>query len=140
MIFPYSGDLLISSFLSSRESSDGSRIPFLTGLKSGFTSGCNFSFTISATIQPMAGELVSPGDAIPAQSINPGASSTSLITKSIPSSTARSPAKLVITFRSGISFTVLPDLTLTVSIPSEVVAVSSRSSRSVAVGPIRRFP
>ena len=45
----------------------------------------------------IGGELVRPGDSIPAQSIKPFASSSSPIRNSCPSSWARSPAKEVIT-------------------------------------------
>ena len=140
MIFPYAGFSLISSARSSLLNVFGSRMPFLVATKSGFSSAPVSSLRISATILPIAGALVSPGDSIPAQSIKPLASFSSPIWNSCPSSCARSPAKDVITWRMGRPFTVVPAFLMSSSIPSCVVLVPSFSSISIAVGPTSVLP
>ena len=97
-------------------------------------------FTKSQTYTPIAGALVSPGDSIPATSINPGTSVNSSIWKSPPSSCARSPANDVMTWRVGMPCTDFAESFNTLSSPALVVALSSLSGTSSAVGPIIRLP
>ena len=54
------------------------RLPF----QSDFSLSPSLSLNIFPTMRPIAGELVSPGDSIPAQSKNPGASSTQFMINS----------------------------------------------------------
>lgn len=82
IMFPYSGFSLINAALSSLLNVFGFNTPLRVAMKSFFSSKCIFSFNRSATISPIAGLLVSPGDSIPAQSINPFASATSSIINS----------------------------------------------------------
>ena len=89
---------------------------------------------------PMAGELVRPGDSMPAQSKKNGASSGSPRMNSWLSSWARSPAKEVITWRTGALVTYMEDFFRISSNPSCVVATASLSSISIAVGPTSVFP
>ena len=140
IIFPYSGFSLINWIRSSLLKVFGFRTPFLVAMKFSFSLRSIFSFRISATISPIAGELVRPGDSIPAQSINPFASSSSPIRNSCPSSWARSPAKEVITWRIGMFFTFISAFVITSFKPSRVVFVPSLFSISIAVGPTNRFP
>ena len=115
-------------------------MPLLFPLKSGFNSACSFSAMLWAISFPIAGAAESPGDSIPAASKNPGESACSPITKSPPSSCARSPEKDVITEESG-RFPTLREALFAISDrPSAVVAVSSLSKISSAVGPMSRFP
>ena len=125
---------------SSSESFFGSTIPFLVPLKSGFFSGFNRPHTISATLIPIAGALVSPGDSIPAASTKKGASLSSSIINSWLSSWARLPEKDVITWRTGTLGTLLVAAWHTWARPCAVVLVDSGSSWSSAVGPIKVFP
>ena len=114
--------------------------PFLVGTKDGFSSAGSKLSTKPATYSPMAGALVRPGDSIPATSINPGASDTSSIIKSFFSVCARRPAKDVIVWRFGRSGVLSAARCCRSSRPSAVVAISSLSSSSTAVGPSIRLP
>ena len=96
-MLPYSGFSFISSLYSSSESFFGFKIPFLVSIKSGFSEGLNSPSTIAATLSPIAGALDKPGDSIPAQSIKYGASESSSMINSCPSSCARFPANDVMT-------------------------------------------
>ena len=98
------------------------------------------SFNIFPTISPIAGDDVSPGDSIAAQSMKCGAPSTSPIMNSCLASWARSPANDVITFRIGRFFTWSFAFAIKSPIPSAVVFVPSLSSISIAVGPTIRLP
>ena len=89
---------------------------------------------------PIAGAQVNPGDSMPATSINPFASSASSMTKSPPSSWARSPAKEVITFPIGRDGTLKAPFFKTSSNPMPVVLTPSFSSMSTAVGPANKLP
>ncbi len=91
-----------------------------------------------ATILPMAGELESPGDSMPAQSTKPGLISP--MKNSCRGSWARSPAKLVMVCRSGRFLTASEHFARTSSRPPWVVAVASLSSMSMAVGPTMILP
>ena len=137
---PYAGFLRISSARSSLLKSSGRTMPFLVPFQSSFFLAFSFSATFSASHWPIAGALESPGDSIPAASKKPGASEISPITKSSPSSWARSPAKEVITWRNGMPFTLSDARLIRESSSSATVAVCSLFSISVAVGPVSRFP
>ena len=97
MMLPYSGCSLMSVLRSSMESVSGRKIPFLVLIKSVFSFKESMEQICVATSSPIAGAEESPGDSIPATLKNPFASSVSPMTKSSPSSWARSPAKEVIT-------------------------------------------
>ena len=140
IMLPYSGCSLMSLFRSSKDSVSGRRIPFRVPTKSGFFSNGRSPFTISVTISAIAGAEERPGDSIPAALINPFASFTSPITKSLLSSWARSPANEVMTWRIGTFFTLRAAVAASESSPEAVVLTASLSSTSTAVGPTNRFP
>ncbi len=94
------------------------------------------SFTCSA----IAGEAVSPGDWMPATWMKPGAVADGAIRKSSPGSTGRRPAKLVMMSRRAMDGTMRPASSRMRSRFSGVVATSSLSSTSSAVGPIIVVP
>ena len=66
-------------------------------MKSAFLEDLKSPSTIAATLSPIAGALDKPGDSIPAQSTKYGASESSSMINSCPSSCARFPANDVMT-------------------------------------------
>ena len=101
----------------------------------------SFSATRSASHAPMAGALVRPGDSTPSALKKPGASGASPSTKSLTVvSCARSPLNSVITLLSGRPGYVRRAPAFAFSRPSYVVALSSLSGMSSAVGPTITVP
>ena len=95
-------------------------------------------FKSSFTCSAIAGEAVSPGDWMPATWMKPGAVADGAIRKSSPGSTGRRPAKLVMMSRRAMDGTMRPASSRMRSRFSGVVATSSLSSTSSAVGPDHR--
>ena len=129
----------MTSFFSSIDISRKPCIGSRYGLKFSFLlSSAPRSFKISLTYSAIAGDAESPGDSTPATFIK--FSAGELIIKSPVLPVARKPQNDVIVLLNGIPSTFSFASFIIEAKPSGVVVLSSLSSKSTDVGPVKRLP